>query len=483
MQIAKKVARNSAFLLINGISSKIISFFILLYIARYLGPADFGKYSFAFAFIYFFSFIPDLGIHKILVREAAKDQKIMDKLIGNATVVKSVLAVLAFAFSCLIISLTDYPPSTKNAVYLAAFGLLAVSLSGFGIVYEVKLRMDYSLFFSVTGRLFFLISVLYLTRHNASLYSFIIVSVAADFVHNILMTGFSGRFVKPRLRIDYSLIKQIMREALPIAVSTVFVMIYFRIDTVMLSFLTNDTDVGLYSAAYRLTEALTFIPSVLMVSIYPLMSKYFHEKNTAFNYIYTMSFKLLFASGLLLATVITFLSENIIVGIYGSDYYGSIAALQVLIWATSVMFVNQLLSSTYIASGNQNVMAKISAFAALLNIGLNLALIPLYSYTGASIATLITEFLVMVYGIYWIDRKLVHENLYKEIISPLIGVGIISAFMLISRDYANIVPLSAVSVLMFAAILYNTGWVGQEDIALFKKVLPKGRDKGSKSLK
>jgi O-antigen/teichoic acid export membrane protein len=98
MHIAKKIVKNSGFLLIKGIATKAISFFILLYIARYLGPADFGVYSFAFAFIYFFSFIPDLGIHQIIVREAAKDQKIMDQLIGNATIVKLALSILSFFF-------------------------------------------------------------------------------------------------------------------------------------------------------------------------------------------------------------------------------------------------------------------------------------------------------------------------------------------------------------------------------------------------
>jgi O-antigen/teichoic acid export membrane protein len=473
MHTAKRILKNSGFLLVSGIATKAISFFILLYIARHLGPADFGKYSFAFAFIYFFSFIPDLGIHKILVREAAKDQKIMDKLIGNATIIKLFLSVFSLLLCCLIISITDYPPSTKNAVYIASIGLLAISLSGFGIVYEVKLRMDYSLFFSVTGRLFFLISVLYLIQHNANLYLFVIISVAADFVHNILMTIFSKHFVKPKFKIEYSLVKKIILEALPIAVSTVFVMIYFRIDTVMLSFLTNDTDVGFYSAAYRITEALTFIPSVLMVSIYPIMSNYFHEKNKAFNYIYTMSFKLLFTSGLLIATVITFLSEKIILEIYGSEYYGSVAALQILIWATSVMFVNQLLSSTYIVSGNQNTMAKISAFAALLNVGLNLILIPSYSYMGASIATLITELIVMVYGIYWINKNIVHKNLAKEIVYPSIGVCIISAFMIISRTDSNLAPLSVISILMFTAILYIAGWVDSDDRELFKKIILK----------
>lgn len=79
----------------------------------------------------------------------------------------------------------------------------------------------------------------------------------------------------------------------------------------------------------------------------------------------------------------------------------------------------------------------------------------------------------MAYGIHWIDRELVHKNLYKEIISPLVGVCIVSAFMLISRNYASVAPLSIMSVLIFTAILYNTGWVGSEEIALFRKILPK----------
>jgi O-antigen/teichoic acid export membrane protein len=158
---------------------------------------------------------------------------------------------------------------------------------------------------------------------------------------------------------------------------------------------------------------------------------------------------------------------------YGPEFYGSVVALQVLIWATSVMFVNQLLSSTYIASGNQNIMVKLSALAALLNVGLNFVLIPIYSYTGASIATFVTELILMIYGTYWISKSIVHKNLYKEIIYPLIGVCIISVFMIVSRNYADIATLSIVSTLIFAATLYFTGWVDSDDKELLKKVILK----------
>lgn len=472
MSIAKRIVKNSGYLFISRISTKLISFFILLYIANSLGPANFGKYSFAFAFVYFFSFIPDLGINQILVREAAKDEKIMDKLIGNATIVKSLLSIIAFLLCCLAISITDYPFSTKKAVFIAAIGLLSTSLTGFAIVYEVKLRMDYSILFSVTDRLFLLLSVLLIVWYNPSLNLFIGATIAADVINYILMAIFSKHFLAPKFKIDYNLVKKIMLEALPIAISSVFVMIYFRIDTVMLSLLTNDTEVGFYSAAYRLTEALTFIPSILITSTYPIMSKYFNEKNEAFSYIYVKSFKILFALGLIIGTVVTFLAEDIILKIYGSQYYGSVIALQILIWATTVMFVNQIVISTYVSSGNQNVMAKMSFIAAVFNIGLNLLLIPSYSYIGASIATFFTELIIMVYGIYWINKNIIQIKLFKETIYPSISICIVSAFLIASRNYVNIIPLAIISVLIFTGVLYITGWVDSDDIMLFKKIIP-----------
>lgn len=473
MSIAKRIVKNTGYLFISRILTKVISFFILLYIANSLGPANFGKYSFAFAFVYFFSFIPDLGINQILVREAAKDEKIMDKLIGNATIVKLLLSIIAFLLCCLTISITDYPLSTKKAVFIAAIGLLATSLTGFAIVYQVKLRMDYTILFSVTDRLFLLLSVLFLAWRNPSLNLFIGATVAADIINYILMAIFSKHFLIPKFKIDYSLVKKIMLETLPIAISSVFVMIYFRIDTVMLSLLTNDTEVGYYSAAYRLTEALTFIPSILITSTYPIMSKYFKEKNEAFIYIYVKSFKILFALGLIIGTVVTFLSENIILKIYGPEYYGSVTALQILIWATSVMFVNQIVISTYVSSGNQNIMAKMSFVAAVFNIGLNLLLIPSYSYIGASIATFFTELIIMVYGIYWINKNIIQISLFKEIFYPSISISIVSAFLIVSRNYINdIVPLTIVSILVFTGVLYITGWVDSDDIKLFKKIIP-----------
>lgn len=475
MSITRMVAKNTGFLLLGRGVTKIISFFILLYIARYLGPTDFGKFSFVFAFIYFFGFITEIGIHDILVREAAKEPDNAGKLIGNATIVKVVLSFIALLSAIVAINLMDYPESTKNALYIASLGLVATCLNPFGIIYEINLKMEYSVFFSVASRIFFLLFVFIAGLRNSTLIVFVFASVAADFLETLLMILFSGKFVKTKFNLELDITKRILREALPVAVASVFTMIYFRIDVVMLSILKGDIDVGFYSAAYRLTEAFIFLPSVLITSIFPLMSKYNKNSQTLFNDIYTHSFKYLLASGLLMGVIITFLAERIILSIYGVEYYQSIKVLQILIWATSIMYVNVLLGSTYISSGHQNIIAKVSAFAALFNVGLNLLLIPSFTYVGAALATVATEFVVMSFGIYWIGKNILHKSLFDEIFYPLVGALLTFIFITLLKNQLNIILLCSLSIFVFLGVLYLTGWLNSEDKRLLKKIIMRSR--------
>jgi len=142
MQTIKDLVRNSGFLFLNGVATNILSFFALLYIARYLGPEKYGMYTFVFAFIYFFSFIPDMGIHQILVREAAKEPEKAGKLIGNGTIMQVCLSLVALFLAVVLINVMNFPPSTKNALYVASLGLLISGTGAYGIIYEAKLRME-----------------------------------------------------------------------------------------------------------------------------------------------------------------------------------------------------------------------------------------------------------------------------------------------------------------------------------------------------
>ncbi|AKB27590.1 Membrane protein involved in the export of O-antigen, teichoic acid lipoteichoic acids [Methanosarcina siciliae T4/M] len=471
MQTIKYLARNSGFLFLNGITTNILSLFAMLYIARYLGPGDYGIYSFAFAFIYFFSFIPDMGVHQILVREAAKDPEKAGKLIGNGTIMKFFLAFVALLLAFILINVIDFPSSTKNALYIASLGLLISGTGAYGIIYEAKLRMEYSLFFNLLSRICLLTFIFLAAANHSGLNVFVLASVSATLVHNLLMVLFSKKLVKVSFEIDISLIKQLLKEAIPIAVASIFTVVYFKIDVLMLSFLRGDVEVGFYSAAYRLTDALVFLPAAFTTSTFPLMSKYFKDSFDSFSFAYARTFKYLFAGGLLIAVIVTFASEKIILTFYGPEYQESVVALQILIWATAITFISVLISSTCVSSGNQQIISKTSILAAFLNVVLNLILIPSNGYVGAAIATVLSVSGSMIFGLFWIHKYLLHENPLKGAISPLIGTGVVSLLIVLFRPYTDILVLSAASVPIFAAVLYITGWIDSDDKNLLLKLI------------
>jgi O-antigen/teichoic acid export membrane protein len=289
------------------------------------------------------------------------------------------------------------------------------------------------------------------------------------------MVLFSQKLVNVSFDIDLPLIKQLLKDSIPIAVASVFTIIYFRTDILMLSFLRGDAEVGFYSAAYRLTDALVFLPSVITTSTFPVMSKYFKDSFDTFSFAYARTFKYLFASGLLIAVVVTFASDRIINIVYGSEYQNSAIALQILIWATAIMFINVLISSTCVSSGNQQIISKTAIIAAILNVILNFILIPSIGYTGAAIATVFSAFGSMLFGLFWIQKNLLHKSLLRLTYSPLIAACVISLLIVFVGSHADILFLSVFSVPIFAGILYITGWIDSEDKRIISKLIPSNR--------
>ncbi|MDM7919566.1 MAG: flippase, partial [Methanosarcina sp.] len=266
-----------------------------------------------------------------------------------------------------------------------------------------------------------------------------------------------------------------LKEAIPIAIASVFTVVYFKIDVLMLSFLRGDAEVGFYSAAYRLTDALVFLPSAFTTSMFPLMSRYFKDSFDSFSFAYTRTFKYLFSAGLLIAVLGTFASEKIILIFYGPEYQKSVIALQILIWATAITFISVLVSSTCVSSGNQQIISKTAILAAFLNVMLNLILIPSNGYAGAAVATVLSVLGSTMFGLFWIHRNLLHKNPLKGTISPIIGSVVVSVIIILLKSYVDILFLSVVSVPVFAAVLYITGWIDSDDKTIFLNLFPSVR--------
>lgn len=469
MSTVNKIFENTGFLLAGKAGTKLISLIIVIYIARYLGEAGYGKYTFVFAFVSFFTLISEMGTHHILVREISRSQEIAKKLLGNAILISIVLSLIALFLAIFTINIMNYSEETEKLVLIASVGLFFGLFSNYGIMYEVNLNMKYPVFFGLLSRLFLLVSVILLISYDMGIAWIVVLTVFSDALPNLLMMISSRNVILPEFRYDINLCKFILKESLPLAMATLFIVVYYRIDVVMLSMLKGDADVGIYSAAYRLTDALTFIPATIMVSLFPLMSRYHKESKDKLIFSYLKSFKFLFIIALPLAVGVTLISDKIIIMMYGDQFENSIQLLQILIWSTAIVFINYPLTQLLISTNKQKIFATSTAICAVLNVILNLILIPDYSYTGASVATVITQIINGLIILYFRPKELLLSRLFHEIRISLFSAIFMAIFILCSQYYLDLPYVIIMSIFLYFFSLYIFGGLDSVEKELLLK--------------
>jgi O-antigen/teichoic acid export membrane protein len=279
-------------------------------------------------------------------------------------------------------------------------------------------------------------------------------------------------FAKPSFRIDLKSWKSTVKEALPFGLTAVFVTVYFQIDTVMLSIMKGDAVVGWYNAAYKLVLALMFIPTTFVGSMFPIISRFYMSSQNSLKVAYGKTFKYLTMIGLPLAIGATILADKIVLIVYGKGFGNSTIALQILIWAMVLMFLTYLFGTVLESINRQREVTKIAGINTLVNICLNLLLIPRFSYIGASVATVATEAVGFILLFYYISKHLHAAPLLKLTLKPLMASLPMGLFIFYFKGI-NTVVLIAVAVLLYFGMIHWLRGVSEEDIGLFKQVFKK----------
>ena len=471
MNIARRVIRNTGVILIGSAANNALRFIVLIYLARYLGANDFGKYSFVLAYLFFFSVLTLLGINKIVVREISKDKTIQERIIGNVLSIRLLLSIAAIIPALIIINLLNYPFDTKVLVYIMSITLLFLSIRAtYASVFEARLRMEYSALANFVEAIVSLILILSIIFFKGDLIHIMGALVISN-ISNLLVTFFfSRRFVKPKFEFDFVYAKKILGASIPVGLAIVFRSIYYRIDVLMLSLMKTYAAVGYYSAAYALIAALDIIPRAIMFSIFPLMSRYSVSSRESLEISYEKSFRLILMISLPIAVMIALFSEDIILLIYGSKFLPSSLALSTLIWSIIFLFMNILFANLIISMGKERMTAYTAGIMALVNIILNYLLIPQYSYVGASVATVFTEALGTVIYFYYIHANLI-KKLFAATILKLVSLNILLCLTLIIFDFIPLALLIILSLIFYIILLVKFNCITKEEISLLKSVI------------
>lgn len=472
MNAVRTLAKNTTVLLVANIIGYLLGLFTTLYTARYLGVEGFGILSLALSLTGIFGVFTDLGLTTLTTREVSRDNSLANKYIGNTAVIKIIYAFLTFGLISLVVYIIGYPQEVKTIVYLITLSVILAAFTGiFNSIFQAFQKMEYMSLNIILTAILMISGILIVIHFGLGIIALASVYVISNaIVLFITLIIYSWKFFIPKIGVDLKFWKPTIKEASFFGVSNILVVIYFYIDSLMLSVMVGYSAVGIYNASYKLIFVLLFIPGIFVTSIFPIMSQHFESSKNLLKLEYEKSVKYLFATAVFIFIYGFIFSDKIILIIYGTAYIPSIAALQTLIFVIPIIFITNLFGNLIGAINRQRILIIITGISALFNVVLNLILIPKFSYIGASIATVVTEGLVFILMISYISKYFlrisINENISKTIIPGILTFALIYYL----KININWILAAILGVLVYGLLLFIFKIITKEDVEIFKQI-------------
>ena len=420
--------QNTGWLVVEQIFRMGLALIITSLMARYLGTEDFGLINYSLAYILIFTTASKLGIDSIIVNEIVKNREDTGKVIGTTIYLRFFSAFISIFLIFLIVKYLNPDHRMIQVITLIqSISLLFIAFDSIGYWFQSNLQSKYIVIARSVA--FTIISVwrLALIFLGKSLVYFAVATVIEAIAITIFMVVFYMKFKGPRLHFSFQSAKQLLSKSTYFFIAGLLIMIYTQIDKIMLGQMTNVTTVGIYTAAMTIASLWIFIPSALIESSRPIIMTAKNQSEA----VYTEKYKQLYCSIIWISIgasiIITLLAKPIILVIYGKQFVESINVLVILIWSRIFSLIGSTRAIWLTIESLGKFQVIFVGIGALLNVGLNVILIPHYGAIGAAIATLIAEVISTFFAVLIFKKT---RLLFKLIIEALLfkGVNIKSFF-------------------------------------------------------
>ncbi len=378
-------------LLGGKIVNMILSFFVSLATARYLGPDNFGSINYVAAYVSFFSSITSLGLSVIVIKEISMGKEDDNEVIWTGILMRFLTAVFSTIAVIALVSITDKsdPLMVKIAI-LESIAILASAFDTFMYWFQGKLLGKYTSIASVVAYIGMSLYRIYLLANNADILWFAFAtSVDTLLLSLILMLCYvreNGFHPKVSVRLG----KSLMKQSYHYMISGLIAILYSKIDQIMLKQMLDTYSVGLYTAALTIAGLWGMIPSAFIQSVSPILYKNAEESRGMFYKRLRQSYAGIWLLNICWSLGVSIFSYWVIYLLYGKAYLGARGALVIVVWYTGITSIGSL-TQVYLATENKNKYVNYFALAGLVtDVVLNALLIPKMGILGAAIATLVT---------------------------------------------------------------------------------------------
>jgi len=432
MHLSQKVALNTIVQIVTKTVTVIFGFLTMVILTGYLGPEGYGNYMYVLTLVVLFGGFADWGTATIGVREASRDEGKQNLILSNIFLIR---LVLALGGGLLMVLASFYLPlKTANELLIRQgilFGALILVLfalkASFGIIFQTKLQIYKLAVADITASvLIFLISWFFI-KNQLGLVYLIIAVILANIVAVILAASLAIKTIKFKFQPHWPLIKNFLKESLPMGAILLLLTVDNKIDTVMLGLIKGNSAVGIYAVAYRIYDVLILGAAYLMSSLLPVLSQYadIQKWQERIKIIYQKSFDILFMMGLA-AALFAFLFSPLIIKLITQErfveFFDSAVVIRILSLAIFLSYFNHLTGYTIVALGKQRWYFLVASMALVFNIVANLVVIPKFSYYGAAVITVLTEGLILIITSFFIFRLIKIIPSFKDSPKTLVSL-------------------------------------------------------------
>ena len=388
----RKYFSNTSWLLGERILRMGVSLFVGIYIVRYLGPEKYGLLSYTMSFVWLFSAFLDLGHREIIVRELVLYPEQRNVILGSAILLRLSGAVFLVSGVAVGLQLVDNDEQTSLMIVIIALGMAFQSWELIDYYFQSQVQSKYTAWAQTVQLIVASLIKIYLIIwqapliYFAAIFSLEYVITAALFL--LIYKWKVGSFPIRNCNLKYA--KQILKNSFPLLLTGTAILIYMKIDQVMLKELVGTETVGTYAAAVKLCEVWYHIPVIIAVSLYPAIIGVKDKDPALYHAQLQKLYTLLVWVAIALAIPITFMADWIIYIFYGNEYIESAIILKIYVWAGIFVSMSLANNKWMVIENFQNYILLTTILGMSSNIICNVILIPSYGAPGAAVATLIS---------------------------------------------------------------------------------------------
>jgi O-antigen/teichoic acid export membrane protein len=387
----QKYFKNTGWMFL-GQATMIISLIINIWLARYLGPGNFGNLNYVFAFVGIFGFLTNLGINDILIRNLVRNPEKRDELLGTAFWLMMLGGILSFTAITILAFQLEPSNMIRSLIILYATTALLSPINVISAYFQATVQAKKNALAQIFGTLIVSVIKIFLIISGKGIIwlvaAFVLDYIVGTFLYliNYFKSGLKIKYWK----FNYAMAKNFLQASYLLMLSAVTGYLLLKIDQVMVKFFLDETAVGIYAAAVKLSEIWYFIPGIICGSLFPAIINAKKVSESVYKNRLRKLYIFLGGIAAIIAIPMTLMATWLIQIIFGTEYILAAPILQIYVWSGVGLFLSIGINRFFMAEDNLKPIFYYSLIAVIINVSLNFILIPNIGLTGAAWATLIS---------------------------------------------------------------------------------------------